>query len=506
MFSRRLVTDGARPAAAVVLLIAAAGALLLSTRFGIGVSADSTAYLGFRPHDYGHAPLYSALMRLAAMLPFDLEAVARVYHVAVYAATALICWRLVHAATGRVGPAWAAALLIAFAGQAVKLYSMALSEPTFVLLVVIAWWALSSFAVRPSPRSFLIAAFAAALATLARYPGVALVATGAVVVFAAGAPGFFRRVGRAAVFGAIGLLPVVGWMGYVAGLSGTAGGRQAALAGTADAQTFYDGLLEAARYVLPTEFPAAIRIAALGAVLALLALTTVAFYRRASASEGAPARRTAHRYLPLILLTFVAFYAAVLVLAVLVEPYLPISDRYLYPIFVAFVLLGAATVSALDLPWRRAIAVVVGGFVALTLMRGAKVVDEGFSEGWSYSSQKWRASPAVAYVNGLPEGAAVYSDDHYALLYLTKHEVLAVPNPIVRRLGAPNPNFAGDVAAMHKRLAATHGVVLIFERDRGAFDVPALPALLEAVPLRETKRLGDATVYSLETKERQGEY
>jgi hypothetical protein len=501
--------DDAHPAAAVCLLIvAAAGALLLSTRFGIGVSADSTAYLGFRPHDYGHAPLYSGLMRVAALLPFDIETFARIYHVALFATTTVVSWLLIHRATGRAAPAWAGALLIAFAGQSVRLYSMALSEPTFVLLVVLALWALSSFVQARSPRLFLAAAVAAALATLARYPGAALVATGAVVVLAAGGGGFWRRVGRAAGFAGIGLLPAVAWMAYVARTSGTAGGRQAALAGTADAQTFYAGLLEAARYVLPTEVPVAMRIAALAAVLALLATATTAYYRRVPApSRTAAPSRARHRYLPLILATFVAFYSAVIVLAVLVEPYLPISDRYLYPVYVALVLLGAVTMPALSRTpgLRRAIAVPVAGFVALSLVRGAKIVTEGFNEGWGYSSQRWRSSPAVRYVNGLPLDAAVYSDDPYALLFLTNHDVRGVPSPIVRRLGAPDPNFASAVAVMQERLAATSGVVVIFERDRGAFDVPTLPALLNAVPLRATDRLGDATVYVLEP-ERPGVY
>ena len=60
-----LVTKSARQAVAIgFLAVGAAAVLLLSTRFGIGVSADGTAYLGFRSHDVGHAPLYSGLMRL----------------------------------------------------------------------------------------------------------------------------------------------------------------------------------------------------------------------------------------------------------------------------------------------------------------------------------------------------------------------------------------------------------------------------------------------------------
>ena len=493
--NRQLGTESAREAMAVgLLVVGTATALLLSTRLGIGVSADGTGYLGFRPHDVGHAPLYSGLMRLLGLLPFDVGTLARLYHAIVYAVTAVVSWRLLHEATGRMLPALAGAMLIAFAGQALALYSMALSEPTFVLLAVLALWSLSGWVDTRSPRLFFAAAVLAALATLARYPGVALVATGAITVLAAGARTLLQRFTRAVLFGMIGVVPALAWMAYVARTTGTAAGRQAGLAGTADTGTFYGGLLEAARYVLPTEFPAAVRIAALVVVLALLAAATLAFYRRAPARKRQP-----HRYLPAIVLVFLALYSAVVVLAVLVEPWLPISDRYLYPAYVAFVMLGAMTLPALARTpaLRRVLAAGVVGFVALSTARAAKVAADGYEEGWGYAAQAWRSSPAVAYVNELPSGAVVYSDDPYALLYLTRREVHGVPNAVRRRLGAENPTYEPEIAEMRRRLTATNGVIVIFERDRGEFDIPVLPQLKAAMSLDEKAQLDDATVYVL---------
>jgi hypothetical protein len=122
LFNRPLVTDGVRPALGLGLLaVLTAAVLLLSTRLGLGVTVDGTAYLGFRPHDIGHAPLYSWLMRLAALLPFDIRVLARLYQTALYVATAAISWQLLRNATGGTRPAWAGALLIAFTGQALAL-------------------------------------------------------------------------------------------------------------------------------------------------------------------------------------------------------------------------------------------------------------------------------------------------------------------------------------------------------------------------------------------------
>jgi hypothetical protein len=503
------VADGSRPGPAIGLLVVVSAAVLLfSTRLGIGVGPDSTAYLGLRPHDVGHAPLYSWLMRLVGTLPVDVTLLARVYHTALYAATAALAWRLLRSATGRPAAAWAGALLIAFTGQALMVYSMALSEPTFVLLVVLAFGWLSSWVDTRSPRLLAGAAVASALATLARYPGVALVATGGLTVLMAGGGRWLPRIARAAAFGMVGILPALAWMTYVAEASGTAAGRNAALAGTATSATFYDGLLEAARYLLPTEFPVGARIAALAAALLLVAAATVAFYRRPPPVEDGAAERTPltnggarqpHRFLPAILAVFLATYTAVVVLAVLIEPYLPISDRYLYPAYVALVLLGATTVPALarSTAARRLVAGAVAGFVALSVARAAKVAGDGYEEGWGYSAESWRASPAVAFVNALPHDAAVYSDDPYALLYLTQRDVHAVPHKIERRLGEANPDYERELADMRERLRATRGVVVIFERDRGEFVMPVLPDLAAAMPLRERARFDDATVYTL---------
>jgi len=505
------LTEELRPTQSVGLLaVVTAAVLLLSTRYGIGVSHDSTAYLGLRAHDVGHAPLYSWLMRLGAALPLDVTLIARLYHTALYAGTAVLSWRLLRAATGGSLPAWAGALLIAFTGQALAVYSMALSEPTFVLLVVLAFAWLSSWVDTRAPRFFIGAAIAAALAMLARYPGVALVATGTLTVLVAGGGALRPRATRALLFATVGLAPALGWMAYVAWVSGTAGGRNAALTGTADAETFYDGVLEAARFLLPTEFPEGLRVAALAVALALLAAATIAFYRR-RVSSAAPApvpsslARHPHRFLPLILLVFAALYSAVIVLGVLVEPYLPILDRYLYPAYVTLVLLGAVTAPALarTAATRHTVAVAVALFVALSVVRTAKVAGEGFEHGWGYASDRWRSSAAVAYVSALPSTAAVYSDDPNALLFLTQRAVREVPHKIVRRLGAANAAFDHEVAAMREQLQTTQGVVVIFDRERGVFDMPALPDLSRAMPLREQARFADATVYALAAPDEQ---
>jgi hypothetical protein len=203
--------------------------------------------------------------------------------------------------------------------------------------------------------------------------------------------------------------------------------------------------------------------------------------------------------LPAILAAFLAAYVAVVVLAVLVEPWLPISDRYLYPAYVALVLLGAVTVPALarSPAARRLVAAAVGGFVLLSAARAAKVAADGYAEGWGYAAESWRSSPTVAFVNALPNSAAVYSDDAYALLFLTHRDVRSVPNKVVRRLGADNPQYAAQLTDMRERLEATNGVVVIFERDRGEFVMPVLPDLERAMPLREQARFADATVYAL---------
>ena len=501
---RTVASDTLRSSYAVAALAAlCAVVLLLSTRLGIGVTVDSTSYLGFRPHDAGYPPLYSGLMRLAAGLPVDVAVLARLYHVALYAAAAVVVWRLLHAATGRSAPAWAGAILSVFAGQAVVVYSMALSEPTFVVLTLLTLQALSSWVDGRTRRVFFIAAVLAALATLARYPGVALVATGALTVLVAGGGTAVRRVARSAAFATIGFAPLAIWMAYVALTQGTAVGREAGLAGTADASTLYEGLLEAARYLLPTDFPPALRIAALVTVLAAIGAATAAFY--AQRERVTPHADRPHRYLPLILLGFVASYLSVLVLAVYVEPYLPILDRYLYPAYVALVMLGVIVLADLKqrrVLARRVVAVAVVGFVALSLVRTAKVVRDGYVEGWGYESSEWRSSATVAYVATLPPSTAVYSDDPYALLYLTKRDVEEVPQKIVRRLGAANPAFEHELTHMRERLEDTDGVVVIFERDRGKFVMPVLPDIERAMPIYEHARFEDAALYAVVPRDR----
>lgn len=486
-----------RLGALLLLAVTCAAALLFATRWGIGVGPDATGYLAYKPLDPGHGPFYALLMRIADVLPGEVTTAARIYHAILYAVTPIVAWRLLFAATGSAARAWTAALLIAFGSQAVMLYSQALSEPTFVLLELLTVWLLSSWADAPSPRLLAGAGIAAALAALTRYPGVALAATGALTILIAGRSRPLRRLGAAFGFGVLATLPVLAWMAYIAAVDGTAGGRNAALSGTADAATFYGGVLEAARYLLPNEIPAVVRLAALGSVLAAIVLAAIR--RPATQSDTADGARRRHRYLPAILAAFVVPYLALVVLAVLVEPALDVSDRYLYPAYVAMVALGAICIPNLarGTQSRRLVAAAATVLVALGIVRAGKTVAQGFDEGWYFSAPSWRQSPTVAYLNALPGNAAIYSNGYYALVYLLDRHVRPIPDKILRRRGDPNPRYETELAAMRDELRATGGVLAVFDNNRKQFQLPTVAELKAAMPLEEVTRLADGTIYGV---------
>ena len=61
-----------------------------------------------------------------------------------------------------------------------------------------------------------------------------------------------------------------------------------------------------------------------------------------------------------------------------------------------------------------------------------------------------------------------------------------------------DPKIIEAAFKVREELRTTEGVVVIFDRERGEFDMPALPELSRAMPLREQARFADATVYTLE--------
>jgi hypothetical protein len=276
-------------------------ALSVTLRHGVGYTADSADYVaaarglvageGITGAGGGlfltHPPGVPLLLALPAALGLDPAAAFAWMNALAFGATLLVAgwWLFAHLRSPAL--AGVGLLAVALAQPLLLVACVAWSEAPFIALTVAALAVAGRYL--EVPRAGPLAAFGllAGLAFLTRYAGAPLVILGGLLVLARPGP-WGRRLGHAAIFGALGSVPVLAWLGRNWLVGGTLfGPREAAPGGLADALGRTGQVV--GRWFWP--FPGAPGLPALsvaaGAVAVGLAL--VALWRgRAGAERGGP--------------------------------------------------------------------------------------------------------------------------------------------------------------------------------------------------------------------------
>jgi 4-amino-4-deoxy-L-arabinose transferase-like glycosyltransferase len=262
------LTPWGRGVAALVAL-AGAGAALAASRHGVAITADSAAYVAAaRSFAAGHGwisyngsplvvhpPGLATVLGLLALAGPDpavgvrwLDALA--FGGTLYLAAAWLLTRL------RSLPlALAGALVPLCSPPLIVVAAAAWSETLFIFLVTAALVAGERHAA--TGRRGPLAAFAAltALALATRYAGAPLVAVGAVLVALYPEGGWGRRLGRAAAFTAVAVLPAALWLARNLWVAGTALGARLPGGGDPGGVAAEMGRLVAAWFVPPAPLP-----------------------------------------------------------------------------------------------------------------------------------------------------------------------------------------------------------------------------------------------------------
>lgn len=502
-------TPGVESGRRLTVWVAAAavlGALLVlvaTSRHGVGLSPDSVNYVatarsltarrGYASYDgrpyVAWPPLFPAVLAFGAVLGLDPVHGARLLNALVLGAIVLACGRLfIRTLRSRT-----LAVIGAFAmlgGPLSGVCSMAWSEPLFVLLTVLCLMAVAAFLEHQKPVALIIAATLGALCCLQRYAGAAMVMAGctALAAFPPRTPQW-RRLGRAALFGAVAVLPVGLWMLRNYAATGTpAGGRSPSelsvwrnLARTVDVTT---------SWLTARDVPSGIRIA----VVAIVAATVLGMSIR-SRQRVSPAPRT--RYfsvvtLGLFAIVFTAFQVMVSSLMALDR----IGDRLLIPLYVPavfFALLAAdealaALASALGRP-RTARAIVLAAvapwLLSLASATRASTLNRFLHGAGGYATDEWVQSPTIGYVRAHRLGQGVYSNAPDALYILAGLEA---------RWACKDDEALSD---FRLRVASDREAYLVwFKRTRRRYVVR--PEMVDTMlPLEELAVLSDGTVYQM---------
>lgn len=419
----------------ILSLMGVALVLISTSRYGVGLSPDSTMYLSaarnlmdgrgltvFDGSPYvAWPPLFPALLSALGRMGVDPLDGARWLNALTFGALVFVSGRTLREGLRSRPLAGLGAAFVALSIPLIDAAKMAWTEPLFALLTVLFLIDLTEYLGRREPRLLVRLSALTALACLQRYAGVTLILTGQalILLIAANTP-VVKRLKQAAGFGFLSALPVGLWMLRNVALTATPSGSRSASAATL-LQNVTAALDVLTVWFLPHPIPLPVRVAGV-AVFASGAIWVTLKTRE---------RRSAHA---LSAAVFVLTYVPFLIAMAAGVAFDAISDRLLTPVCVPLTLLAFIGVEkTLEMqprwgPWKHRLTVgLCLVWLAYPLARVVKNVPTYARTGaGGYTTTAWKESPLLEWVRA-HRGEPIYTNAPDAVYILTGLVVRSSP-------------------------------------------------------------------------------
>ncbi len=511
---------GAIVAVALVGLAGIIGAAIV-TRSGAGLDADSITYLDAAQNLAAgrglvltpglsvesrplrlvplthHPPLFPALLAVFLKLGIDPLAGARWLNALLLGVNALLAGLIVRRWTGSGWLAILGALLVIASVDLFRAHTWVLTEPIFVTGVLVGLGWLVRDLEGPRGGALGVAVVAIALASLARYAGLAAIAAGAVALALWGPMPLAQRGRRAALFGATAGLPLLAWLLRNRSVDGSLTGKQLVIHAI-PASRARQGLDSLSAWLLPDVAPAAVRYAVL--VLVAVAILAACWRARDRPDAGLEPRHQARiRLGSRVFGTFALAYVALIGATIfLFDAHVPLDARLLAPLYATVVVLALGGVARLvaRAPRTRSLALwALALLVAVSLTRTTLWAVSSELDELGYASRVWRESALVAEVKALRDDVRIFSNAPDALYALTGKPARLVPlkaDPFTRQ---ENADYAQELGRLERELKGRSGVVVYFRWLRWRWYLPGERELAERLRLVTVATAREGAIY-----------
>lgn len=513
-----------------VLALLGVVTLLVVTRWGIGVTPDSVAYVaatrnildsrGISVPDYDRAviapmthwpPLFPILLSGICLLGTEVLEAGRWLNAFVFAGNVLLAGAVLHRCTGRSWLALVGAFVVLNSAQLIDVHLMLWTEPVFMFLGLLGLAMLGSHLENPKLPLLIGAGVAVALAFLSRYLGIVLVGAAVVGILLLSQRTWKRRMVDCGLFALVSCLPMAFWVIRNRLVAHSMTNREV-MFHPVEGEKIRLAALTVSRWFLPESLPEIVKMVFVPALLLGLAvLTALPFTRGARAAQGPPAESRG-RKIPLLLMIFLISYAVFLLVSIsFFDANTPLDNRILSPLnLTALILLFCCAdkllhhARALGVV-RIALIVVVGVFALLKARQNVEMNFLGRSDGEGFSSRRWRESNILDSrpIQELPAGAVLYSNVpeaiylHAYLHHSPRGEAYSVPsrfNPLTR---AERADYPAEMKAMEHKLRQNGGFV-VYLTDGGRAYLPSREQLTSHLSVTAVLERDDGTIYVLQ--------
>jgi len=486
--------------------------------WGVGVSHDSIFYLSSAEHfldgqgfssivDGGvvkpmihFPPLYPVSLSLVGYFLKDFHLAANWIGTFFFAVNAVLVMALIRMGVKSLKIAFLGAVIAIISPIILGVHFEAMSEPIYLTFSFLSLGLLAQYQRDPKRKNFFGAALCSAAAYLARYVGITVVITGMVSILLF-FPGFWKRkIQKSALFGMIGIIPTLGWYIRNYYLTGSFTNRVLAFH-PITIEKIKEGLLTISGWILPETFPLAFRILIVF-LFFLFILYGIFMRRRNSQESGNRIRAGGEDRLSSILLFYAGIYLLFLFLSLtFFDRSTRLYDRILIPFYTTLIILtfiGIYRFITFHTGKIRTIAIPIFSllFILVTVFyinQSWDRIDTLRTEGIGFGSATWRQSEIVSRINRLGPEGIVYSNEAYALYYLTGFEVYSIPEKVDPVTAQVREDFQPSMEQMRERLALPGSALAVFHQGYLREEMPTLAEISKGLVIAHESR--DGVIY-----------
>lgn len=493
---------------ALVILLFATGP------WGIGITQDSVFYFsaaqnylegegiswtgggGLLKPLIHFPPIYPlALAGIKALLG-DINSAATWINALLYGSNVLIVGVVVRKATKSWKAGTAGALIALFSPHLLNLHLNAMSEPLYLVLGFASFVFLILHIEQAKARYIILAGISSSLAVLTRYVGFSVIVTGILLLLLWFPDKWSGRVREALRYTIISILPVLFWYLRNFSLTGSFTNRTIAVH-PITRQTLTDGLNTFSTWFLSDSFSQDLRIAIALIILGGIGVFIISVLSRAR--EGNGMRDPDGRRIIRILALHGIVYSSLLVVSIsFVDASTRLENRILSPLYLITLTLVVICVTWLISKqlWRHQMAMQVLGILltvvvlGMSLPRHVTMIKDMRSEGSGFNARSWQESEIISILHHLSSGATVYSNEAFAVLYLTEIPARWIPEKYDPVKASERESFEVEINKMRERLGNPNSALVVFHQGYLKPGMPSLEEIMEGLVLAHESRDG----------------
>ena len=516
-----------KPVFIIILSLSVLGFLgvMVATRWGIGISPDSTFYIygarnlvagwglsiqtspgNFEAFNH-HAPLYSLLLALIELIGFDILFGARVLNAFFFSLNIFLVGVIIRRSIlpGNIASLWIpvlGSLLTLSSFVMIDIHSMAWTEPAFIAFSLIGFYWLGWYLDTSHRRYFYLAAIAIALAALTRYAGLAVILTCILGILFLHVHSWKLKIGYSLLFGLLSTLPLLLWLSRNWISSGTTANREIAFHPITVGHLKNGLTTIASWFLIPETVSGYIKILPV-LFLLILVMVFLVLQRPGGGKETISIENAADPIPGAIKLfsLFIPVYFLFLVGSItFLDANTPLSSRILSPVFVIALIL---TLFFLARVWeyvkkyfvvRLGFTLICITWAAIFLFGGITHIITSYKDGLGFNSAVWHRSEIISEVARIPAEQAIYTNAPEAIYIHTGRWAFGLPMQFDSVTQRPNDQYIVEMGQMSRELRDKSGVIIYFSQ----LYRPAQPTedeLTRQLPLVSYIDKGDGVIY-----------